>query len=430
MTTDTTPLLTLPLIMPAQAQKHVTHNEALAGLDALVHLSVRSRALGSPPAASPAEGERYLVAAPAGGAFSGAAGKLAVFVDGAFRFFTPREGWVCWVEDEARLLVHRGGTWQVPDGPESLARLGLNAAPDSINRLSVSAPASLFSHEGAGHQMKINKNAAADTATLLFQTAFSGRAEIGLVGDDDFAFKVSGDGTSYVEAIRIARADGTVTAKTRPPAARIFQASGAWTKPEGLKRLLTLVVGGGGGGGGTVGNNADTGAGGGGGAGGTAVSLLDAAAIGASVAVTVGSGGAGAVGTASGGSPGGNSSFGGHSSGSSGGGGVSRAAAANLPAAPGGSGGSGSGGNLWNSEGNGGLGWQVPLNDLTSGSGGGSLLGAGGSGVNPNGDSVSNGRAAGSPGSGGSGAAVRGATTALGTGGRGADGLVVLVELY
>jgi len=54
--------LALPLMAEAQAQKHVTHNEALLKLDALVQLSVRSRALADPPAA-PVDGEAWIVAA-------------------------------------------------------------------------------------------------------------------------------------------------------------------------------------------------------------------------------------------------------------------------------------------------------------------------------------------------------------------------------
>ena len=43
-----TPCLGLPQIEAAQAQKHVTHNEALALLDVLVQLAVKSRALRRP----------------------------------------------------------------------------------------------------------------------------------------------------------------------------------------------------------------------------------------------------------------------------------------------------------------------------------------------------------------------------------------------
>ena len=61
-----TPLLALPLLEASQAQKHVTHNEALLLLDAMVHLAAISRALAAPPA-SPGDGDRYLVAASATG---------------------------------------------------------------------------------------------------------------------------------------------------------------------------------------------------------------------------------------------------------------------------------------------------------------------------------------------------------------------------
>ncbi|GAA0239876.1 hypothetical protein LNAOJCKE_3196 [Methylorubrum aminovorans] len=59
---DTTPSLALPLIAGGQAQKHVTHNEALALLDTLVQLAVLDKDRTAPPA-SPAEGDRYLIAA-------------------------------------------------------------------------------------------------------------------------------------------------------------------------------------------------------------------------------------------------------------------------------------------------------------------------------------------------------------------------------
>ena len=70
----------------------------------------------------------------------------------------------------------------------------------------------MFNHTGTGgHQIKINKAAAADTASFLFQTAFSGRAEIGMTGDDDFHFKVSPNGTTFNEAILINKTTGACT---------------------------------------------------------------------------------------------------------------------------------------------------------------------------------------------------------------------------
>lgn len=208
--------LGLPFIEAAQAQKHVTHNEGLKVLDAVVQLAVLDRDLTAAPG-SPANADRYIVATGATGIWSGKDGEIAAFQDGAWMFYSPREGWLTWVADEDKLLVWDGTAWNevfVSGGGGSVnptPLVGVNATADATNRLSVSSPASLFNHEGAGHQIKLNKNAAGDTVSLLFQTGFSGRAEMGLAGDDNFHFKVSSDGSLWNEAIIINRATGEVT---------------------------------------------------------------------------------------------------------------------------------------------------------------------------------------------------------------------------
>lgn len=57
---DASPILSLPYILPSQAQKHVTHNEALQRLDVLVQPAVLDRDRSAPPVA-PAAGARHLV---------------------------------------------------------------------------------------------------------------------------------------------------------------------------------------------------------------------------------------------------------------------------------------------------------------------------------------------------------------------------------
>jgi hypothetical protein len=59
---DETAILSLPYILPAQAQKHVTHNTALQALDLAVQLAVTDRGSPTPPA-GPAEGARHIVGA-------------------------------------------------------------------------------------------------------------------------------------------------------------------------------------------------------------------------------------------------------------------------------------------------------------------------------------------------------------------------------
>ncbi|MBP0574526.1 DUF2793 domain-containing protein, partial [Mycobacterium tuberculosis] len=85
--------LKLPLIDGAQAQKHVTHNAALALLDAMVQAQVVARTWTAPPA-NPADGDAYLVAAGATGAWAGMAGQIAAFGNGAWSFLAPRPGWL------------------------------------------------------------------------------------------------------------------------------------------------------------------------------------------------------------------------------------------------------------------------------------------------------------------------------------------------
>ena len=74
---QTSPHLQLPLLAAAQAQKHVTHNEAILALDALVHLSVSSRAVADPPP-SAEDRARFIVASPAAGDWAGREGDVAV----------------------------------------------------------------------------------------------------------------------------------------------------------------------------------------------------------------------------------------------------------------------------------------------------------------------------------------------------------------
>jgi hypothetical protein len=226
---DDTPNLRLPYISAAQSQKHVTHNEAIRALDAVVQLAVLDRDLAAPPV-SPAEGDRYIVAASPTGDWDGQAGNVAAFQDGAWAFFTPNEGWIAWIADEDVAVVWSNSNWTAltteGSGAGNFTTVGINTTADATNRLSLSSPATLLNHAGAGHQLKINKATAGDSVSLLYQSAFSGRAELGLAGDDDFHFKVSPDGSAWREAIVINRSTGAVTFPFTTFAGMVWR--GAW----------------------------------------------------------------------------------------------------------------------------------------------------------------------------------------------------------
>ncbi len=239
---DQTANLALPYILPSQAQKHVTHNEALQRLDAAVQLTIHQQ-LTAPPA-TPAEGDCYLVLPDATAAWAGKDGQLAMRQDAAWLYLSPKNGWCALFRESGDLRSFDGATWQAISlrSDQSVAMIGVNAAPDNTNRLAVSSPASLFSHEGHGHQLKLNKAAVGETGTILFQTGWAGRAELGLAGNDDFSIKVSSDGSSWKTALRIS-GTGIVETPERPAAAAsrtagtATPASGSLTGFDALRLL-------------------------------------------------------------------------------------------------------------------------------------------------------------------------------------------------
>ena len=358
---DITTHLLLPYILASQAQKHVTHNEALRLLDAMVQLSVLDRTHTAPPA-SPTDGDRHIVASGATGLWTGWDLNIAFWVDGVWMRLVPRPGWLAWIADEAVFAVWNGSTWDpvgepvdVSDAVFSLVNdadptkkalfslsgistgttrtfalpntsselailagtqtftgnktfsgtltasgtvtvsaaaatigtatttatygmgtgattsgvtktlnlgtggasgsttvvnigsatagsggttvvntptvtfanavtqvgmpqanltaqlLGLGGATaDSYNRLSMNTPAVLINNAGAGIEATVNKAAAGNDAAFAFKTGFSARALIGLLGNDDFSFKVSPNGSTFFDAIRIDRTSGRV----------------------------------------------------------------------------------------------------------------------------------------------------------------------------------------------------------------------------
>ena len=202
------PNLNLAYLAPAQAQKHVTHNEALRQLDALVQLSALSISNGTKE--DPINGDRQIVGLSPVGIFEGHANDIAAYQDGAWAFYKPQMGWRCYVADRAQIYVFQSDTW-IKNQSEEVSKLGINTSADETNRLSVKGEATLLSHEGSGHQLKINKSDLSDTASLLFQTNYASKAEIGLTGEENIHLKVSQDGNSFKDGLIINNQSGHVS---------------------------------------------------------------------------------------------------------------------------------------------------------------------------------------------------------------------------
>ncbi|WP_315919360.1 DUF2793 domain-containing protein [Mesorhizobium sp. SP-1A] len=229
---ESTPNLDLPYLMPSQAQKHVTHNEALQLVDAVVQLAAISDVQKAPPA-TPAEGDRYIVAAGGTGEWSGWDGDIAAWIDGRWMRLAPRTGWRCWVQQDDKLLVRNDGTWQRLEGlPANAAfeALAVGTLPDAVNRLSVKSDSVLLSHDdvtpGSGNMhVTVNKAGAGKDAAIFFQNNWSSRAGMGCFGGDRFQIKVSSDGAAWKDTLNIEPATGNVGVGTSTPKGRLHVTS-------------------------------------------------------------------------------------------------------------------------------------------------------------------------------------------------------------
>lgn len=114
---------TLPLLQVGQAQKEVTHNEAVAGIDTLLHLAVESLARSTPPEA-PAAGQAWIVAGSPVGIWAGRAGEIASYGAGGWRYVTPQQGCVAWLRDVQRFAVFTAEGWRDDGWPVAALRIG------------------------------------------------------------------------------------------------------------------------------------------------------------------------------------------------------------------------------------------------------------------------------------------------------------------
>ncbi len=122
--------LNMPYIMASQAQKHVTHNEAIRTLDALVQISIIDKDLSTPPA-SPNDGDRYIPATGATGEWAGKEDRIAAYQDGAWMFYIPSDGFLAFITDESLIYVYNSTNWTLYTdgkigGPATILNAGTN----------------------------------------------------------------------------------------------------------------------------------------------------------------------------------------------------------------------------------------------------------------------------------------------------------------
>lgn len=74
---------------------------------------IEDRDLATPPG-SPSDGDAYLVAASATGAWAGQDGNIALRINTAWAFVAPAEGMQLYVRDENQRIIYDGSAWVTP----------------------------------------------------------------------------------------------------------------------------------------------------------------------------------------------------------------------------------------------------------------------------------------------------------------------------
>ena len=312
MSDDHSARLALPYLAAGQMQKHVTLNEALTRLDALVQTVVVSRTTPAQPGA-PADGDLWILPAGATGTDWGTRppGALMRAEGGGWTRVPAGDGLTALVADAGEVVVRHGGDWvglgERLGVAQALDRLGLGTTADASNPFAARLNTALWTARevwagGTGDlRLTLNKEASGDVLSLLFQSGWGGRAELGLVGDDDFRLKVSADGSAWNDAFIVDRATGQMTF-ARGAGRRtvtVFSADGSYAVPAWARSVEAVAVGGGGGGGaGASGASGPRFGGGGGGAGGISRAEWPADLLGGTLDVIVGTGGPGGSATA------------------------------------------------------------------------------------------------------------------------------------
>lgn len=120
----------LPLLAVSQAQKEITHNEALVRIDALLHAVAQSE-LANPPVLTDSDiGKCWLVDISPSGDWAGKSGQLAVWIGGAWRFCPPVEGMRLRLQSLGADRIYSGGMWVVAPtiaDPENGATIDIEA---------------------------------------------------------------------------------------------------------------------------------------------------------------------------------------------------------------------------------------------------------------------------------------------------------------
>jgi len=108
--TELTPRLGFPLLACGQAQKEITHNEALTLADILVQAIVQAVAPAAIPP-SPQPGQCWIVGTGAAGAWAGRDNAIACWTENGWRFTPSQPGMRVWSLADGLEAVRTASQW-------------------------------------------------------------------------------------------------------------------------------------------------------------------------------------------------------------------------------------------------------------------------------------------------------------------------------
>ena len=193
--------LGLPLVQPAQAQKHVTVNEALSKLDGLTQLVLASATVTVPPL-SATNGDAFGVPSGATGDWATHVGQVAVWSNGGWVYASPSAGWRGFIIDEGLTALHNGLDW---------ARSALAVSP---NGATSSFQVAEFDHVLGAETVSITGDVIPQYAMVF---AVTGRVKTAITGAvTSFDVGISGAHDRYGSNIGLAQGTWFVGATGQP----------------------------------------------------------------------------------------------------------------------------------------------------------------------------------------------------------------------
>lgn len=135
---ETSARFPLPLLVPGQAQKEMTHNEALALIDILLNPVVEAVNETTPPIA-PTPGQCWVIGVAPTGTWSGRDLMIAGWTDGGWRFAPCPEGVSVWSKADQLPVRKTASGWETGVLKVIELRVGANKVVGA-RQPSISAP--------------------------------------------------------------------------------------------------------------------------------------------------------------------------------------------------------------------------------------------------------------------------------------------------